>query len=144
MPPLVSRARLDEVCGDILRIADLVRLRDAGADQEIRAFNARTGHDCSALDFVEYEGSRDLAAFALEVARPAWPRVADISTDELVEIVRRILDGDPETDYYLRLLGANVVHPRGGGLIFHPPAGLRGASAELIVAEALGYRPFAL
>ncbi|MEE1750982.1 hypothetical protein PUR26_02345, partial [Streptomyces sp. SP18CS02] len=63
---------------------------------------------------------------------------------ELVEIVRRVLSGDPEDAYYLRLLAANVLHPRIGDLIFHPPEGLRDASAEAIVDEALRYRPIAL
>jgi hypothetical protein len=63
-----------------------------------------------ALDFAEYDANRDLAD-ATEAARPARPRMADITTDELVEIVHRLLTGDPASDYYLRLLEANVSHP---------------------------------
>lgn len=144
MPPVVSRQRLDEVSREILRIADLVFDGSGNPDEEIRAFNERTGHDYGALDFAEYSSSRSLAEFALEAARPARPRVAGVTRDELVEIVRRILAGDPEVDYHLRLLEANVTHPRVGDLIFHPPAELRDASAERIVDEALGYRPIAL
>ncbi len=144
VPPLVSRQRLDELCREIQRIADLVVCGAESTDEEIRAFNARTGHDYSAVDFAEYGGSRSLVEFALEAARPARPRIADITTDELVEIVRRLLAGAPESDYYLRLLKANVSHPRVSDLIFHPPAELRDASAQQIVDEALGYRPIAL
>jgi len=143
-PPSVSRQQLTELSREILRIADLVLCKSENADEEIAAFNARTGHDYAALDFAEYEGSRDLTDVALEAARPARPRIADVTTDELVEIVRRIMAGDPESDYYLRLLKANVTHPRVGDLIFHPPAELRDASAEQIVEEALRYRPIAL
>ncbi|MFJ1753265.1 e9imm peptide [Kitasatospora sp. NPDC088134] len=63
---------------------------------------------------------------------------------ELVELVRRILDGDPEADHCLRLFQANVTHPRAADLIFHPPAHLLDAPAERIVEEALRYRPIAL
>ncbi|MGW4890811.1 hypothetical protein ACWEQL_00865 [Kitasatospora sp. NPDC004240] len=144
LPPPVSPRRLDELRHAIERIADLVLAGSEAADGEIRAFNAATGHDYTTLDFAEYEGSRSVDAFALEAALPARPRVADVTTEELVELVHRILAADPETDHYLRLLGANVPHPGVGGLIFRPPAHLRNASAERIVQEALAYRPFAL
>ncbi|MET8780194.1 hypothetical protein [Streptomyces sp. NPDC004589] len=139
-PPQVSRQRLDELCSEILHIADLVLCGSGSADEGITAFNARTGHNYVALDFAEYDGSRNLVEFALEAARPALPRIADITTDELVEIVRRLLASAPESDYYLRLLEANVSHPRVSDLIFHPPAELLDASAEQIVDEALKYR----
>ncbi|WP_329587943.1 hypothetical protein OG500_37935 [Kitasatospora sp. NBC_01250] len=144
VPPSVSRQQLEELCGEIVRISDLVLRRAENAGEEIVAFNARTGHDYAVLDFAEYDGGRDLVEFALEAARPARPRIADVTTDELVEVVCRILAGGPESNYYLRLLGANVTHPRVSDLIFHPPAGLRDASAEQIVNEALKYRPVVL
>jgi hypothetical protein len=72
------------------------------------------------------------------------PRVPGITRDELAEIVRRLQAADPETDYYLRLLEANVAHPGVSDLIYHPPAELRQASAEQIVDTALSYRPIAL
>ncbi|MGW0885672.1 hypothetical protein [Streptomyces sp. NPDC002671] len=144
MPPPVSRQQLDELCRDIDRIASLLLCGAEGADEEIRAFNANTGHAYEAFDFAEYDGSRDLVEFALEAARPARPRIGDITTGELVEIVGRLLAGSPDSDYYLRLLKANVPHPRISDLIFHPPTDLQHASAQQIVDTALGYRPIAL
>jgi hypothetical protein len=41
----------------------------------------------------------------------AGAAVADVTRAELVEIVGRAVRGD-DTDYYLRLLDANVPHPR--------------------------------
>ncbi|MFF2367933.1 hypothetical protein ACFVU0_35200 [Streptomyces sp. NPDC058122] len=70
--------------------------------------------------------------------------VADVTRDELVEIVRRLLTVSPESDYYLRLLEANVPHPRVSDLIFHPSDDLQDASAEQMVDVALRYRPIAL
>lgn len=144
MPPPVSRQRLDELCGAISRISGLVLSGAGSAAEEISAFNASTGHDYGAPDFAEYDGSRSLDDFAREAARPPRPRIADITADELVGIVRRILDGDPESDHFLALFEANVPHPRARGLIHWPPPELRGASAEEIVDAALAYRPIAL
>ncbi|MFD8914648.1 hypothetical protein [Streptomyces sp. NPDC059575] len=144
LPPPVSPQRLAELSRDIERIAELVRCGAGNAGDEIRSFNVKTGHAYEAPDFTEYDGSRSLREFAAEAARPARPRVADITADELTELVRRVLADSPESDYCLRLLRANVPHPRIGDLIFHPPPELRDASAEQIVAEALAYRPIAL
>lgn len=144
LPPPVSRQRLDELCSEIERIADLLASSPEAADKAIAAFNVTTGHDYEALDCAEYHGSRSLEAFAREAARPAHPVIADISRDELVEIVRRLLMGSLESDYYLRLLEANVSHPRVSDLLFHPSDTLEDASAERIVDEALKYRPIVL
>ncbi|MDH6542915.1 hypothetical protein [Streptomyces sp. SPB4] len=144
MPPSISRQRVDELCREIERIADLVLSGSESAHDEVRVFNAKTGHNYVALDFAEYDGSRTLVAFALEAARPARPRIADITRGELVEVVRRLLAGSPGSDHYLRLLEANVPHPRVSDLIFHPSVELRDASAEQIVDAAIGYQPIAL
>ena len=111
------------------------------------AFAEATGHDYEAADFLGYAGSRTLEEFALEAARPAYPRVPDATREELVEVVRRILAGDTDAEYYLRLFTATVAHPAASNLIFHPPCELADAdaSAEQIVDAALAYRrPIAL
>ncbi|MER6030728.1 hypothetical protein [Streptomyces sp. NPDC001851] len=144
LPPPVSRQRLDELGAEVERIVDLLEARPEAADEAIAAFNAMTGHDYVALNFAEYYGSRSLEEFTREAARPARPVVADITRDELVEMVRRLLRADPESDYYLRLLEANVSHPRVSDLVFHPSDALKDVSAEQIVDEAVKYRPIAL
>jgi hypothetical protein len=144
LPPPVSQQRLDELCAEVEQIAELLVARPEAAGEAIEAFNAMTGHDYVALDFAEYYGSRSLEEFAKEAARPARPVVADINRDELVEIVRRLLTASAESGYYLRLLEANVSHPRVSDLVFHRLDNLRAASAEQIVDEALKYRPIAL
>ncbi|MEU5894361.1 hypothetical protein ABZ835_47445 [Streptomyces sp. NPDC047461] len=144
LPPPVSRQRLDELCAEVERIAVLLEIRPEVAGEAISAFNAMTGHGYVALDFAEYDASRSLEEFAREAARPARPRVADITRDELVEIVRRLLTAAPESTYYRRLLEANVAHPRVSDLVFCPSDDLQGASAEQVVDEALAYRPIVL
>ncbi|MEV7414842.1 hypothetical protein [Streptomyces sp. NPDC089919] len=144
LPPPVSRQRLEELCHEIERIADLVAAHLVQADAEVAAFNALTGHDYSPFDFVDYSCSRSLEAFAKEAARPARPHVPDVTRDELVEIVQQLLAASPETDRFLRLLEANVPHPRISDLIFHPPTELHDASPAQIVEEAFTHRPIAL
>ncbi|MFC9669627.1 hypothetical protein [Streptomyces sp. NPDC056949] len=144
LPPPVSRERLDELCSEIERIADLLASRPDAANEAIAAFNAMTGHDYDVLDFAEYDGSRSLEEFAREAARPARPVVSNLTRDELVEIIRKLLTASPESDYYLRLLEVNVSHPRVSDLVFHPSDDLKDASAEEILDEALKYRPIVL
>ncbi|MEU1620652.1 bacteriocin immunity protein [Streptomyces sp. NPDC005722] len=145
LPPPVSPQRLAELAREIERVAHL-----AGSgrpfDEAVAAFNQRTGHAYLPSDFPWYDAARGLKEFAREAARPARPRVPDVTREELVEIVRRVT-ADPageDTDYYLLLFQSNTLHPRACDLVFHPPAGLEDASPEQIVDAALAYRPIAL
>ncbi|WP_409237002.1 hypothetical protein [Streptomyces sp. PA5.6] len=150
LPPPVSPERLEAMCREIRRIAELVGDGDSReeADAAVAAFNETTGHRYAPLDFVEYDAARDLEEFAREAARPAWPRVPDVTRDELVEIVRRLMadPASPDCGYYELLLDTNVAHPSAGDLIFHPPTGLGDgiATAEDLVDAMLGYRPISL
>ncbi|MFD0276083.1 hypothetical protein ACFVHB_19540 [Kitasatospora sp. NPDC127111] len=143
-PPPVSPARLDDLCREIDRIAELVLTGAQEAPAAIAAFNAATGHAYRAPDFAEYDGSRSREDFAREAARPSWPRVPGITRAELAEIVRRILAVDPECGFYLRLLEANVPNPAVSDLLFRPPAALADATVEQLVDAALRHRPIAL
>jgi hypothetical protein len=145
LPPRVPPERIDALSQEIQRICGLLDrcLPEAGeAASAISNFNAMTGHDYAAMDFAEYYASKSPEEFAREAARPAWPRVPDITPDELVEVTQRILDdpADPDCDYYLLILQANVPHPAITGLIFHPRAGTS-PTARTIIVEALSYRP---
>ncbi|XVU23193.1 hypothetical protein ACQPZJ_38935 [Actinoplanes sp. CA-054009] len=134
--PEVSPRRLAGLRAAIGHIEELLQ-RGEPADRAIAAFNADTGHDYTAPDFQGYWESRDVGDFALEAARPARPRVPDVTRDELIEVARRIVEGDiADQAYYLRLLEANVAHPRVSELIF-----FRDLPPEHVVDEALSYRP---
>jgi hypothetical protein len=148
LPPPVARERIDALSREIERICDLLDRRSPYADQAASAisdFNAVTGHAYAVSDFVGYYGYRSLEDFALEAARPAWPRVADISRAELVEVTQRVLDdpANPDSPYYLLILQANVPHPAITDLIFWPAVGTE-PTAEEIIDQALSYRPLAL
>ncbi len=123
LPPAVTLDRIAVLVTEIEQITELIfhGKRDMAA-AAIAAFNANTGHTYSTIDFAEYHGWRSLHDFAEEAAWPAWPKVFDITPDELAEIVHRIRSAGPDTDYYLRLFQANVTDPNASDLIFHPPA----------------------
>ncbi|MDI1466087.1 hypothetical protein QEZ54_34440 [Catellatospora sp. KI3] len=146
LPPPVSPERIAELCAEIHRMEDLALSGDrVEAEAAVAAFNEATGHACGLWDFVEYDAERSIEEFALELARPSWPRVPDVTRDELVELVRRIVAGGPDTDYYLLLLDTNTVHPGASSVIFHPPARLpREPSPDQVVDEILSYEPIAL
>lgn len=141
-PPPVSPQRLAELCQEIRKISQLLDDREP-AEAAIARFNetAGPGHCYEAYTFRHYWRSIEIEDFAKNAARPADPRVLDITRDELAEIVRRIMAVDPDSDYYLRLFETNVPHPHASDLIYWPPAELREASAEQIVDAALDWRP---
>ncbi|MCF6521527.1 hypothetical protein [Streptomyces sp. JJ36] len=144
LPPPVDARRLARLVREIERIEDLLLTGDGAAHAAIDAFNAGTEHTYGASAFLTYAGSRTAEEFAREAARPAWPRVVDVTRAELAEVVRRALEPGPDSDYHLLLLAANVPHPRVGDLLFHPPEELADASPEELVEAALAYRPIAL
>ncbi|MFJ3709482.1 hypothetical protein OG709_01300 [Streptomyces sp. NBC_01267] len=106
------------------RAAELVLSGDEHADEEIRAFNTRTGHDYVALDFAEYDSSRAVVDYAWEAARPARPRIAHVtgrgSLDEAayrmvrahIATLRRTPDGAPTRAPSVRLVTGRLTrHP---------------------------------
>ena len=139
--PVVSLRRVAELRSAIDSIENLLFCGES-ADVAIDAFNAETGHDYTVEDFRCFGELCDAEELALEAARPVWPKVANITREELIEIVRRIIEGDVRDQrYYLRILEANVVHPAACDLIFHPPSEPVDASPERIVDALLSYRP---
>ncbi|MEU0752847.1 bacteriocin immunity protein [Streptomyces albogriseolus] len=73
----------------------------------------------------------------------------DVTRDQLIEIVRKIMAGDgteDEVDRLVEILEASVPHPRVLNLIYHPDVeGVGGdLTAEEVVDVALAYTPFAL
>ncbi|GIE28161.1 hypothetical protein Ait01nite_012060 [Actinoplanes italicus] len=150
LPPPVAPERIAELAAAITRIAGLMDTGRPYAD-ELAAFNTDTGGDLTPHDFHTYDSWGSAETYAHLVARPGYPRIPDITRDELVEIARRIMDGpgpqadDPDADWYTLLFDTNITRPGASGLIFHPPAELGpGPTPEQIVDTALAYRPIAL
>ncbi|MFD8596756.1 hypothetical protein ACFV1L_17310 [Kitasatospora sp. NPDC059646] len=140
-PPVVTGAQQAGPGREIERIAGLLTAGGQEAGDAVRAFNRATGHHYGPLDFTEYQGSRSLAEFAVEAARPARPQIGRVSRDELVELVRRALEAGPDADWYLRVVQAAVTHPAVTDVLFWGPAG---ATPEEMAAELAAHRPIAL
>lgn len=113
------------------------------ATAAIETLNATTGHGFGLDDFHYHCGAPDREQLVEWACAPPPVRLPDITREELVEIVRRIL-ADPTDDWYIEAFECNTVMPGASGLIFHPPPKLRDATAEEIVDAALVYRPIAL
>jgi hypothetical protein len=139
LPPQPSGDRLRELRGEIERIAALLERHPRAGAEAVRAFNESTGHAYDACDFTYYRSAGDLEEFALEAARPARPRVADVTRAELVEIVRRLMsDAGCDAGYYVLLFATNVPRPGAGDPLPHLADCLQNASAAELVDEALG------
>ncbi|MGI5238612.1 hypothetical protein [Dactylosporangium sp. CA-139066] len=126
----------------ILRIEELVD-RGGDATAAVETLNEMTGHSFGLDEFRYHREAPDPEALIEWACAPPPVRLPDVARDELVEIVRRIL-ADPTNDWYIEAFERNTVMPGASGLIFHPPAELRAATAEEIVDAALAHRPIAL
>ncbi|MBU2667048.1 hypothetical protein KOI35_26395 [Actinoplanes bogorensis] len=126
----------------MLRIEQLVD-RGADATAALESLNATTGHSFEADDFRFDCGSPDRDELVAWACAPPPVRLPDVTRDELVEVVRRIL-ADPSDDWSITAFDLNTVMPGASGLIFHPPPELADASADAIVDAVLAYRPIAL
>jgi hypothetical protein len=126
----------------IVRIEELLDRGD-DATTVIGTLNEMTGHTFGLDDFNYHCGAPDRAELVEWACVPPPVRLPDVTREELVEIVRRIL-ADPTDDWYLAAFECNTVMPGATDLIFCPPPELRDATAEEIVDAALTYRPIAL
>jgi hypothetical protein len=126
----------------ILRIEELVDRGD-DATAALEMLNETTGHSFGVDDFRYHCGAPDREELIEWACAPPPVRLPDVTRDELVEIVRRIL-ADPTDDWYIAAFDRNTVMPDASGLIFHPPPELRDATADEVVDAALAYRPIAL
>lgn len=86
----------------------------------------------------EFKTVEGIVDFALGLEKPR-----SASRDELVAAARRLMTADIEntvqSERLSMLFNANVPHPEGDGLIFHPKVSF--AAPEELVSHALAYRP---
>jgi hypothetical protein len=82
----------------------------------------------------QFEGPQEIVDFALGLEKPK-----SSSRDELVAVARRLMTADVanpvQSERLSALFKANVAHPEGDGLIFHPKIDFN--SVEELVAHAL-------
>jgi Colicin immunity protein / pyocin immunity protein len=137
-PALDSRllVRLEELFQVIMELSD--------AEREIEEFNRLTGKDLTFFDFVEYYEYTSADAFIQVAATLEPPKLHDITKEEFIEIIKRIIStsgSERDSWWYRTLLYRNVAHPHPTDLIFHNKTEL---TAEKIVDEILAYQPIVL
>ncbi|OWA34999.1 hypothetical protein B9G55_14785 [Saccharibacillus sp. O16] len=166
LPRRVSAQKREEIERAIGEIEDLL---EQGEDQEghvaLEAFNARYGQSYQPDDFCSRAEELTQAEWAWRIAQPPIRRIADITREELIEIVRRIQQPEHAAeqqredeageawsegmsfrgheaalqDFYLELLEAQVAMPDVSDLIFW-----NDLEPEEVVDRALAYQPIIL
>jgi hypothetical protein len=119
-------------------------LESPKAEREIEEFNSLTGKNYTFFDFAEYYEYTSADNFIKIAATIEPPKVYDITKEELIEIVKRIVStsgSERDSWWYQTLLYRNVPHPHPTNLIFHNKVEL---TAEEIVDEILAYQPIVL
>ena len=140
LQPNSNTSRVNEVKD---RVEDILKGIQTKQDVSvlIRTFNEFTGRNFDLEYFQFFDETEVLDEFARVAANPKPKKTKDISKKELIEIVSRVLDGDPDIIFYQEVFEANVPHPRASDLIFLPDElGFEGElTPEQIVEEALKY-----
>jgi hypothetical protein len=124
--PELLPPKLDE--GLIARLADLAAEIDGARPGEwedcLAEFNRLAG---TAVPFEHFQGISGAEYHADWVRRLLHREqtnpAADVTRDELVEIVRRAMpqNGYPDYEAYMVVFDANVPRPKASNLIFYPP-----------------------
>ncbi|MFJ2288313.1 hypothetical protein ACIOUF_18455 [Pseudomonas iridis] len=121
MPPV-----LDEPL--VARLTMLAAEIDCGheeqAQSQVAVFNREA---MTALEFIDFQGiyggqSHDTWVRKV-LATPYERRVADVTKQELVELARRVMEGDGaehEVEFWLSMLAINIPNERISDLIFWP------------------------
>jgi hypothetical protein len=94
------------------------------SDEDLALFNREAGTSLEWLEFQGIYGACEHDVWVREVlARPFERPIPDITREELLELIRRICNGEGEeheTSFYFELLAANVPDPRISDLIYWP------------------------
>ncbi|MGD1891548.1 MAG: hypothetical protein ACFB15_13260 [Cyclobacteriaceae bacterium] len=142
LTPTANQERIEKVKAMIQQIEDILGNPDKSIPM-IEEFNNFTNKTYDKEYFHSYWSSISLEDFARDAAQPTPVKDPTITKSELVEIVKRIINADEYTDFYLSVLDVNTPHPSVSDLIFWPEKeGLTDEStAEEIVEMALKYSP---
>ena len=138
MPQRLSRQQLIDI------VEKLIAGTASNAEEEarlIQQFEANVLYpDAAELIFFEkheFKDAGELVDFAL-----GQEKVRKLSREELIAVAKKLMTADisseVESERLGRLFNANVPHPEGHGLIFHPK--IRFKTAEELVDYALSYK----
>jgi len=125
---------------------------ESGAEEAASAideFNEKTERDYRPEHFFEYWEAMSAEEFVEAAYFKSPGRVADITREELIEVVRRAMKVIAHQSFYMELFDDNVPRPAASNLIFYPPddqqdVGTWDPTPEEIVDLALSYEAIAL
>lgn len=121
LPPAVDEAKVE-------RLAELAAGIDGAQPGQwedfLAEFNASAGTTLTYDDFQGIYGGQDHDTWVRKLlSDPHLTRLPDIHREELVELVRRVMEEagpEHEIDFYLGLLELNIPDPRISDLIYWP------------------------
>lgn len=122
VPVPISDARRVAIGDRIRRIEEVIEAGENAAHL-IREFNGFTGREYGEDMFRNYWRAISLDDFVRQAARPKPPPADGVTWAELVEVVRRAMpqNGDSEYEAFMEVFDANVPLACASGLIFYPP-----------------------
>ncbi len=138
LPPEVDEAQVAQLA----QIAtEVVNRMDAGLDYSelIERFNALAARPYAAGDFDGAAGSMSMDEFARQALTPEPPYLPNISREEYLELIRRVMNGEGEYVFWLALLRLNLSCPPLSDYIFYDDL-----TPKQILEKALAYKPIAL
>jgi len=124
-PALQPRQLSDEELAELVTLTYTIEdLVEDGVDaaQAIDRFEALTGSRPEPVDFCSYSGAMSAEEFVRTACQKAV-RVPDITDEELLELIRRVLAAEGqehEIDFWLSMLRLNIPAPGISDLLFWP------------------------
>lgn len=121
MPPALDESM-------VARLAKLAEEIDCGHPEQTRSQLAEFNREAmTELEFIDFQGIYGGQAHDVWVrkvlAKPYERRVADVTRQELVELARRVMEGDGadhDVEFWLSMLEINIPNDRISDLIFWP------------------------
>jgi hypothetical protein len=121
MPPVLDESR-------VARLTKLAQEIDCGHPEltlsQLAQFNREAMTELEFIDFQGIYGGQDHDTWVRKIlATPYEQRVADITRQELIELARRVMEGDGadhDVEFWLSMLEINIPNERISDLIFWP------------------------
>ncbi|MBD9606480.1 hypothetical protein [Pseudomonas sp. PDM08] len=121
MPPVLDESLVS-------RLTKLAEEIDCGQPEQTQSQLTEFNREAmTALEFIDFQGiygGQTHDTWVRKVlAKPYERRVADVTKQELVELVRRVMEGDGadhEVEFWLSMLEINIPNERISDLIFWP------------------------
>jgi hypothetical protein len=148
--PTLDESVVESLKTLVTKIEDALEAKDEVALEMMQSFNDKTERNYDEYTFRSYYGSVSLDQFVRDALAKPEPGGVDVTREELIEIVRRAMPGQPgfsfeREAFYMELFDALVSYPSASGLITHPPDDRPEAdwdpTPEEVVEIALDHEP---